>query len=176
MNPLIFSLVCLVMVAISANFLNLIKESKTLLYISTIPCVYLVIYGVYLIFGSVDLHEDASTNFFNKNPDEKELPIVFIILKFYEYILILVGLIFGYVFSKKFKNERSWKSNLMKKNIFLVVLIIVGMFIVFAFREHNRERSISACIMAQKNKSEIFDIDKAKKYCQKEIKDSNWLS
>tara|TARA_B100000945_G_scaffold118190_1_gene93962 strand:+ start:99 stop:422 length:324 start_codon:yes stop_codon:yes gene_type:complete len=107
MNPLIFSLVCLVMVAISANFLNLIKESKTLLYISTIPCVYLVIYGVYLIFGSVDLHEDASTNFFNKNPDEKELPIVFIILKFYEYILILVGLIFGYVFSKKFKNERS---------------------------------------------------------------------
>ena len=111
MNPLIFSLVCLVMVAISANFLNLIKESKTLLYISTIPCVYLVIYGVYLIFGSVDLHEDASTNFFNKNPDEKELPIVFIILKFYEYILILVGLIFGYVFSKKLKNDRSRTSN-----------------------------------------------------------------
>ncbi len=107
MNPLIFSLVCLVMVAISANFLSLIKESKTLLYISTIPCIYLVIYGVYLIFGSIDLHEDASTNFFNKNPDEKELPIVFIILKFYEYILILVGLIFGYVFSKKLKNDRS---------------------------------------------------------------------
>ena len=107
MNPLIFSLVSLVLVAISANFLNLIKESKTLLYMSTIPCVYLVIYGVYLIFGPVDLYEDGSTNFFNKNPNEKELPIVFIILKFYEYILLLVGLVFGYVFSKKLKNDRS---------------------------------------------------------------------
>ena len=103
MNPLIFSLVCLVTVAISANFLSLIKESKTLLYISTIPCIYLVIYGVYLVFGPVNLHEDGSTNYFNKNPDEKELPIVFIILKFYQYILILIGLIFGYVFSKKLK-------------------------------------------------------------------------
>ena len=107
MNPLIFSLVSLVLVAISANFLNLIKESKTLLYLSTIPCVYLVIYGFYLIFGPMDLYEDGSTNFFNKNPNEKELPIVFIILKFYEYILLLVGLVFGYVFSKKLKNDRS---------------------------------------------------------------------
>jgi len=107
MNPLIFSLICLVMVAISANFLSLIKESKTLLYISTIPCIYLVIYGIYLIFGPVDLHEDGSTNYFNENPEEKELPIVFIILKFYQYILIIVGLIFGYVFSKKIKNDGS---------------------------------------------------------------------
>ena len=107
MNPLIFSLICLVLVAISANFLSLIKESKSLLYISTIPCIYLVIYGVFLIFGPVDLYEDGSTNFFNKNPDEKELPIVFTILKFYEYILIFVGLIFGYMFSKKLKNDRS---------------------------------------------------------------------
>jgi len=107
MNPLIFSLICLVMVAISANFLSLIKESKTLLYISTIPCIYLVIYGIYLIFGPVDLHEDGSTNYFNENPEEKELPIVFIILKFYQYILIIIGLIFGYVFSKKIKNDGS---------------------------------------------------------------------
>ena len=107
MNPLIFSLICLVMVAISANFLSLIKESKTLLYISTIPCIYLVIYGIYLIFGSVDLHEDGSTNYFNENPEEKELPIVFIILKFYQYILIIIGLIFGYIFSKKIKNDGS---------------------------------------------------------------------
>ena len=111
MNPLIFSLVSLVLVAISANFLSLIKNSKTLLYISTVPCIYLVIYGIYLIFGPVDLYEDGSTNFFNKNPNEKELPIVFIILKFYEYILVLVGLVFGFVFSKKLKDERSWKYN-----------------------------------------------------------------
>ena len=115
MNPLIFSLISLILVAVSANFLNLIKENKTLLYISTIPCIYLVIYGIYLIFGPIDLYEDGSKNYFNKNPSEKELPIVFIILKLYQYIIILVGLIFGYVFSKKLKenqnNEPSWRSN-----------------------------------------------------------------
>ena len=115
MNPLIFSLISLILVAVSANFLSLIKENKTLLYISTIPCIYLVIYGIYLIFGPIDLYEDGSKNYFNKNPSEKELPIVFVILKLYQYIIILVGLIFGYVFSKKLKenqnNEPSWRSN-----------------------------------------------------------------
>ena len=95
MNPLIFSLI------------SLIKENKTLLYISTIPCIYLVIYGIYLIFGPIDLYEDGSKNYFNKNPSEKELPIVFIILKLYQYIIILVGLIFGYVFSKKLKENQN---------------------------------------------------------------------
>ena len=104
MNPLIFSLVSLILVAVSANFLSLIKENKTLLYISTIPCVYLVIYGIYLIFGPIDLYKDGSTNYFNKNPSEKELPIVFTILKLYQYIIVLVGIIFGYVFSKKLKD------------------------------------------------------------------------
>ena len=107
MNPLIFSLISLILVAVSANFLSLIKENKTLLYISTIPCIYLVIYGIYLIFGPIDLYEDGSKNYFNKNPSEKELPIVFIILKIYQYILILVGLIFGYVFSKKLKEHQN---------------------------------------------------------------------
>ena len=107
MNPLIFSLISLIIVAVSANFLSLIKDNKTLLYISTIPCIYLVIYGIYLIFGPIDLYEDGSKNYFNKNPSEKELPIVFIILKLYQYIIILVGLIFGYVFSKKLKEKKN---------------------------------------------------------------------
>ena len=113
MNPLIFSLICLILVAISANFLSLIKENRTLLYISTIPCIYIVIYGVYLILGPVDLYEDGTTNFFNKNPKEKDLPIVFIILKLYQYILILVGIIFGYIFTKKVKkiNDGSRANN-----------------------------------------------------------------
>ena len=57
MNPLIFSLISLILVAVSANFLSLIKENKTLLYISTIPCIYLVIYGIYLIFGQQKIKE-----------------------------------------------------------------------------------------------------------------------
>ena len=48
MNPLIFSLVCLVLVGISANLLKIIKENKILLYISLIPCVYLLIRNIML--------------------------------------------------------------------------------------------------------------------------------
>ena len=58
----------------------------------------------------------------------------------------------------------------MKKNILLVILIFIGMFVVLSFSDHNRNRSISACIMAQKNKVENFDLEKAKKLCEKEIK------
>ena len=58
----------------------------------------------------------------------------------------------------------------MKKNILLIILIIIGMFVVLSFSDHNRNRSISACIMAQKNKVENFDLEKAKKLCEKEIK------
>jgi len=97
-NPLIFSLVCLVLVGISANLLKLIKENKILLCISLIPCVYLFIYGIYLILGPIDLYEDGTKNYYSRNPEEKTLPTVFVLLKFYQYILILVGGIFGYLY------------------------------------------------------------------------------
>ena len=103
MTPLTLSLACLALVAISGNFLSFIKGNKILLFVSIIPSIYIIIYGFYLIFGSVDLYEDAAKNFFLKNPSEKELPIVFIILKFYQYILIVVGATFSYLYLKYLK-------------------------------------------------------------------------
>ena len=70
MNPLILSLICLVIVGITANLIKLIKESKILLQLSILPCVYLVIYGCYLIFGPIDLYKDGTENFFNQNPNK----------------------------------------------------------------------------------------------------------
>ena len=74
------------------------------LYISIIPCIYIFVYGIYLTFGPVDLYEDGTTNFFLKNPDEKELPTLFIILKLYQYILIVIGAIFSYLYFRYLKN------------------------------------------------------------------------
>ena len=111
MSPLILSLVCLVSVGISGNFLKIVKNNKTLLYISLIPCIYIFFYGIYLTLGPVDLYEDGSTNFFLANPKEKELPIVFIILKFYQYILVFVGAIFGYLFLRYLKDLFKNKSD-----------------------------------------------------------------
>ena len=100
MTPLTLSLACLVLVGVSGNFINFVRENKILSFISILPSIYILAYGIYLTFGSVDIYEDGTKNFFLKNPEEKELPIVFILLKFYQYILIVIGSIFSYVFTK----------------------------------------------------------------------------
>ena len=103
MNPLILSLIGLVTVGVSANLIKLLKKNKILLLISIIPCVYIFIYGLYATFGPIDLYKDGTENFIAQNPG-KELPVVFVLLKFYQYILILVGAIFGLIYFNYFKN------------------------------------------------------------------------
>ena len=100
MTPLTLSLACLVLVGVSGNFISFVRENKILSFISLLPSLYILVYGIYLTFGPVDIYEDGTKNFFLKNPTEKELPIVFILLKFYQYILIIVGSIFSYLFIK----------------------------------------------------------------------------
>ncbi len=103
MNPLILSLIGLVSVGVSANLIKLLRKNKILLLISIIPCVYIFIYGLYATFGPIDLYKDGTENFIAQNPG-KELPVVFVLLKFYQYILILVGAIFGLIYFNYFKN------------------------------------------------------------------------
>ena len=98
MNPLILSLICLVLVGVSANLIKIIRENRLLLILSLIPCAYILVYGIYITLGPIDLYEDGTKNYFLKNPDEKELPIVFVLLKFYQYILMNVGAVFGFIY------------------------------------------------------------------------------
>ena len=107
MNPLILSLICLILVAASGNFLSFVKSNKTALYLSLLPSIYIFIYGIYLTFGPMDLYEDGSKNFFIRNPKEKELPIVFVLLKFYQYILIIIGAVFSYLFIKYLRKKEN---------------------------------------------------------------------
>ena len=97
MNPLILSLICLVSVGISANLIKLIRGNRILLIISLLPCVYIFIFGLYATLGPMDLYKDGTDNFYAQNPG-KELPIVFVLLKFYQYILIIVGAVFGLIY------------------------------------------------------------------------------
>ena len=97
MNPLILSLVCLVSVGISANLIKLIRGNRILLIISLLPCIYIFIFGLYATLGPMDLYKDGTDNFYAQNPG-KELPIVFVLLKFYQYILMIVGAVFGFIY------------------------------------------------------------------------------
>ena len=58
----------------------------------------------------------------------------------------------------------------MKKNILLVIFIIIGMVAIFNFSDYNLTRTISACVAAQQQTSETFNYEKAEKYCEEKIK------
>ena len=105
MNPLILSLICLVSVGVSANLIKLIRGNRILLIISLLPCIYIFIFGLYATLGSMDLYKDGTDNFYAQNPG-KELPIVFVLLKFYQYILMIVGAVFGFIYFNYIKKMK----------------------------------------------------------------------
>ena len=62
----------------------------------------------------------------------------------------------------------------MKSKTKNIILLIVGIIFLLVsrtmFKEHNLKKTISACIMAQKQTSETFDPKKAKELCEEQIK------
>ncbi len=62
----------------------------------------------------------------------------------------------------------------MKKTFKLIILIFFGIILIYFlktnFTEYNLEKSINACIVAQKRTSEKFDMEKTKKYCEEEVR------
>ena len=50
------------------------------------------------------------------------------------------------------------------------IVIVYIYFFKEKFSEYNLEKSISACVLGQKKKSKSFNFEKAKEYCEKEIK------
>ena len=58
----------------------------------------------------------------------------------------------------------------MKKNILLVIFIIIGMIAASKFSDHNLKKTISACILAQLQTDESPDVEIAKKVCEERLK------
>ena len=55
--------------------------------------------------------------------------------------------------------------------IILLVLAIIVLFLVnLKYKNHNLNKVIEACVVAQKQTSESFDINAAKKFCEEEIR------
>ena len=61
-----------------------------------------------------------------------------------------------------------------KKNILIIIFIILGMYLVLDFRDHNFKRAVDACLAGSQKLSEskITDLDKARKFCEDQIKQS----
>ena len=58
------------------------------------------------------------------------------------------------------------------KNMLIVLFIIVGLYVVLNFRDHNFKRAVDACLAASQKLSEskITDLEEAKKFCEEQIK------
>ena len=64
----------------------------------------------------------------------------------------------------------------MNNNLKMAALIIFGIIVLYIFQtkysDHNLNKTISACVVAQKQTSTSFDLKQAKKFCEEEIKKS----
>ena len=61
---------------------------------------------------------------------------------------------------------------LNKKNILIVIFITIAMYFVLSFNDHNFKRAVDACLAGSQKLSEskITDLEKAKKFCEEQIK------
>ena len=61
---------------------------------------------------------------------------------------------------------------LNKKNILSIIFIILGMYFIMSFNDHNFKRAVDACLAGSQKLSEskITDLDEAQKFCEDQIK------
>jgi hypothetical protein len=59
-----------------------------------------------------------------------------------------------------------------KKNILTLLFIILGMYLILDFKDHNFKRAVDACLAGSQKLSEskITDLDEAKKFCEDQIR------
>ena len=56
------------------------------------------------------------------------------------------------------------------KNTLIVIFIIIGLLIIYNFRDHNQKRAIDACVAGSQKLEQPMTIEEAKKFCENEIK------
>jgi hypothetical protein len=59
-----------------------------------------------------------------------------------------------------------------KKNILIGIFIVLGMYFVLSFNDHNFKRAVDACLAGSQKLSEskITDLKEARKFCEDQIK------
>ena len=58
----------------------------------------------------------------------------------------------------------------MKKKLLFVAFIVIAMLVILKYSDHNLNRTVGACMVAQKQTNKSFDPKKARKFCEDEIK------
>ena len=56
------------------------------------------------------------------------------------------------------------------KNMLIVIFVIVGLYVVLDFRDHNFKRATDACIAGSQKLEQPMTQQEAKKFCEDKIK------
>ncbi|MBD1174530.1 hypothetical protein IDH32_03955 [Pelagibacterales bacterium SAG-MED01] len=56
------------------------------------------------------------------------------------------------------------------KNILIVIFIIIGLYVVLDFRDHNFKRATDACMAGSQKLDQPMTVEEAKKFCEEQIK------
>ena len=59
------------------------------------------------------------------------------------------------------------------KNFLTIILILVGLYFIFNFRDHNFKRAIDACVAGSQKLEKPMTVAEAKKFCEDKIKSAN---
>ena len=61
---------------------------------------------------------------------------------------------------------------LNKKNILIFIFVILGMYFIMSFNDHNFKRAVDACLAGSQklSGSKSTDLEEAKKFCEEQIK------
>ena len=60
----------------------------------------------------------------------------------------------------------------MIKNVLIILFIVVGMFVIYNFKDHNQKRAIDACIAGSQKLEKPMTVPEARIFCEKQIKDN----
>ena len=55
------------------------------------------------------------------------------------------------------------------KNILTIVIILVGIYFIFNFRDHNFKRAVDACVAGSQKLEKPMTIEEAKDFCKEKI-------
>jgi|TARA_B100001741_G_scaffold302503_1_gene291719 hypothetical protein len=56
------------------------------------------------------------------------------------------------------------------KNMLIIIFIIIGLYVVLDFRDHNFKRAIDACVAGSQKLEQPMTIEEAKNFCEEKIK------
>ena len=61
---------------------------------------------------------------------------------------------------------------MIKKNFLIVLLVIIGLAVIYNFRDHNQKRAIDACIAGSQKLEKPMTVPEAKIFCEEQIKNN----